>query len=842
MRALLLACVLSAAPQDDEQSHVFAAALGGERSGLLLEGLEDPGALGRAAWRAQLEAAESARRKPFRPGKVLEHELTGGAFASDPVRLVFRLPRDLEEGRPYPLLLSIPDADQDVKTHLLEDWSSKEVREGSITVAVELSGEPQTWNQVAVNGRPGGIARLLTALRWATTELPVDPNRVFVCGRGASVETVLAAGEAFPHRFAGVVGRAGDAGEKIGVNFGYLPCYLAGAGPRARAFAEAAAETGADVTLEVSGDESGAWQWMSEHSRTLPTEIDVTVGEPYPVRSAWLSLSPIAPKANVRAQIDREKNSLRIDSVGAARVTVHLSDDLLDLDRPILVEANGTKGARSVTRSSALCLDRWLDGTSDSGVMYTAELVVELTGEELWPAEAKTEVPAELVARLAKAEGIEALVATAEWAQDQGLDPGLAWKRVVRLDPDHQVAREQLGHRWSRVQWFEEADVLDRFHRDQDPDGAAARGWVEYQSLWMHPEERAQLSKGREKDQESGEWLTTADRKRLSAGWVRQDLEWIEPEQVPEFEAGRWRVDGEWLSLEEADGRRSRLASPWLIPGARVRLMATTDRATALEAREHMERAIEDLRAVFGADPVLPLDVALLRNEEQFDRFAFGEPDGRRAPASLSRLHVLGGGYFAESRIANGEWSGMGVGLWDADIPYGDAYGVHSARRALGLSYVDALDPSPKAIKKGDYAKYDEEKELPAWLRFGAATYAERFFRDRHIPPGGDEWWARKWSLTNLDHQGGLGSVADVLAGMPSADDPEASRRWMLSAGALVAFLVDGEHEATDAAHGAFQEALALRRLKRSHIEALEEALLAAESAVLAFSRPEGEK
>src|SRR5262249_31754292 len=152
----------------------------------------------------------------------------------------------------------------------------------------------------------------------------------------------------------------------------------------------------------------------------------------------------------------------------------------------------------------------------------------------------------------------------------------------------------------------------------------------EFKSLWMHPSDRALAVKGWVKDQETGLWLTPGDKKRLGEGWVRQDLEWISPQEAPHTDEGLWWVDGEWLDLAHADRRHAALDSMWRIPGAEVTVYATAEREVALRAQHEMGRALVDLRRVFGTEPVLPLRVAVLREEEQYDRFAFGDPDGAR--------------------------------------------------------------------------------------------------------------------------------------------------------------------------------------------------------------------
>jgi hypothetical protein len=188
----------------------------------------------------------------------------------------------------------------------------------------------------------------------------------------------------------------------------------------------------------------------------------------------------------------------------------------------------------------------------------------------------------------------------------------------------------------------------------------------------------------------------------------------------------------------------------------------------------------------------------------------------------------------------------MGVTYWDALAPNGDAYGVHAARLALGLSFVEALDPSPKAVKKAlsagprdDYHEaYQAEKLLPAWLRFGGAVYAQRFFQDETVGEGGDPWWARSWSLDNLKQRGGLRPLADVLAFKIEPDDRDDGLRLLLEAGLLVSFVVDGECAPVKAAHAELKRALAAGTARKQQIEALTAALVANEAALRKYAAP----
>jgi len=780
-----------------------------------------PADLARATW-----LSRGYEREGPKTGKVVSEPMEDGGSLTSGVGLAYRLPKGYDPARAaYPLILAIPNEGQKPAEHLRADWTSRELMEGAILVCPEMPAEQGEWTQVMVNGRPGGLCHVLAALRMAGERFALDFDRVYVAGRGKGVPAAFAAGNYAPQRFAGVIGRSGDLGQADPVapeNFGNLPSYFAGGGANARSFQEAVRAAGADnCVLQPAGTEEDVWNWVREHPRrTYPERVTVVPGDPFPTRAYWLRIAPTATDARATAVLDRAANAIRIDGNGVARATLYLNDALVDLDRPVLVSCNGVETTARVQRGLSTTLDLLQEGTSDPACVYVAEARFDMTGEAL-AASAEVE---------------------AEGARQREL------RKVLRLDPDNDAAHAALGHVRDGERWFSSAEALERYQRSQDPETAAAKGYVEHKSVWMHPDERALASKGWEKDPETGLWLTPSDRKRLAEGWVRQDLEWIPPEQAAKVDDGLWFVDGEWLELEAANRRHSRVDSMWRIPSARVLLHSTADRDVSLRAMHHMDRAVDDLRRVFVAEPVLPLPVALLRSEEQYDRFAFGDPDGSRAPTHAGRLHVIHSAFFAESWFPRVDgklqFAGMGVCYWDALVPYGDLYGVHSARLAVGLSYVDALDPSPKAVRAalkdgpdGDhYEAYGAEKRLPAWLRCGGAVYAERYFRDTSVDEGGDPWWARSWSLENLRARGGLRDLDEVFAFRLDPEDREDGLRRLIEAGLVVSFIVDGGCEPVSEAHSELGRALVSGRLHPNHVEALEGAVLAHEAELRAYA------
>ncbi|MBK8181326.1 MAG: hypothetical protein IPK67_21080 [Planctomycetes bacterium] len=791
-------------------------------------------------------------------GKVAQEVYTNCNLEGTGLSYAYSLPKDYDpQARGYPLLLAIPDENETPAEHLRAHWTAREILDQAILVAVQMPKNQAEWVRVSVNGRPGGLSYVMTGLRMATERFALDYDRIYVVGRGKGVQAALAAGDYSPHRFAGILGRAGDASELGPQNFQNLPTYFVGGGARVAAFQEAARAMGHDnCTVERAGGDKELWTWITKHPRkAYPTTATVVPGDPFPTRAHWVRVAPSALKPRATATLERAANKIVVQAEGVSHVTLYLNDVMLDLDQPVHVVCNGVERTYSVRRSVQEFLDLLLEGTNEGGACYAAQVIVPTSADAVEPIAAPPPAKDPEFERLLSesADNVEKLFELSLWCKSTQRDGQAArvLRRLLRFDPDHARAREALGHHFAKGQWFTTQAAFERFQRSQDPRAAAAKGHVEFKSLWMHPEERALAGKGWVKEQETGLWITPADRKRLTEGWARQDLEWIAPVETNFLDDGLWRVDGEWIDARTADQRHARLDAMWRIPTADVLLHGTTDRATCQASLGHMSRAMDDLRKVFGAEPPLPLSVALLCDEAQYDRFAFGDHDGRRRATHFGRLHTVHHAFFAESWYTRNEgrleFTGMGVGYWDALAPGGNLYGVHAARLAAGLSYVDALDPSPKTIRQAisaggplpaGYGAYETEKLLPAWLRWGAAVYAERFFHDDQVAAGGDPWWARKWSLENLERKGGLRPLAEVFAFKLDPDQRDASQRLLIEAGLLVSFLVDGGSAPVTAAHGEFKASMLSGKPHPKYVKALTDALTAHEAELRAYAKP----
>ena len=119
---------------------------------------------------------------------------------------------------------------------------------------------------------------------------------------------------------------------------------------------------------------------------------EVEQGSPY-TRAHWVRIDELGPTQgdrrfapsllldaglfSGRIDAEREGNTIRIESAGVRRFTVLLSEDALDLDRPVQVVWNGSVVFHAGVRRDAAVLARWAAEDDDRTMLYQAELTID---------------------------------------------------------------------------------------------------------------------------------------------------------------------------------------------------------------------------------------------------------------------------------------------------------------------------------------------------------------------------------------------------------------------------------------------------------------------------------
>jgi len=400
------------------------------------------------------------------------------------------------------------------------------------------------------------------------------------------------------------------------------------------------------------------------------------------------------------------------------------------------------------------------------------------------------------------------------------------YKRVIELDANNEVARKGLRHQFYDGKWYESFAELSKFKREEATK-MKAKGLARFKEEWVPEADLPFLTMGWVRG-EGGAWtdpVVSARAKQIeewkAAGYQFRpdDNSWVAPADMEKWTALLWKCGEEWVDTAKANEYHSKLATNWELAGEHFELWTTIDWDGANLARWHADKIHADLVRLFGVAPAAKPHFVVVSTLAEYNLAAgngtLDEAEG------YSSLH---GAYFADALLDGStppRFLGAGVSYWDRKDPKLAVWGPYWARWAAAQSYVDAIDRSWVAVSEriaaaagGDLAAYAtafwKEKKIPRWLRYGAASYAERFLKNPEAAEGTDPWTLRAFAFAELKKAGGLRKLDDVFAFALTLNDIPGSSRYYNEAGLLVSYILDGAQGNKDvaAAHEAFKTAL----------------------------------
>ena len=237
-----------------------------------------------------------------------------------------------------------------------------------------------------------GMYVLFTALRTLLEKQGFDRSRLVIDGWGeAGLDALrLATTTSF---FAGLCMRSSpvEAPDLITHNYPRLSAlYLKGEGGADDLGALADVATVVEVDGSGVGPSDDFASWIVEQRRDVtPDSIDYKVGDLRFGSVDWCSARVINRRVTaqpgdddfptLKATVDKGSNSIDIETVNVLELMVFLSDELLDLDKPVTIRVNGEEKLRqrTVNRSLKHMLEtRFFNNSGDYG-LYTASLLVE---------------------------------------------------------------------------------------------------------------------------------------------------------------------------------------------------------------------------------------------------------------------------------------------------------------------------------------------------------------------------------------------------------------------------------------------------------------------------------
>jgi hypothetical protein len=480
----------------------------------------------------------------------------------------------------------------------------------------------------------------------------------------------------------------------------------------------------------------------------------------------------------------------------------------------------------------------------------------------------------------AAGEDVEKLWEIRLWLVDEGRDEEArnVVKKILEIDADHEASHRALSHHNYDGKWFESYSALSKYRREEEKRMREEHGKVRFGDGWALETDVPYLRMGWIK-QEDGSWADgkalerqAAEDKMIADGYQLrpEDSTWVHPDEFEKWTGGLWKcgevpeldesgeqvlVDGKpkmvgnWLPTDAANEYHAQIGTRWEYQSEHYLTHSTCDNEAVTWAGWWADRTYGDLVKILGVKPAEKPVVVVLNGVQQYNQFAGGD-QALGLPATETTGHSsVHYAYFAEAWFDLSDqtaprYMGSGVGWWDKSDPGLANFGQHSIRHAAAHSFIEAVDPSWNAVSAvvaagaqvNSLDAFWAEKKLPKWLRYGAASYVERFFIDDQVGEGGNPMWAREWALTNMRDKGGLRTLERVFEFNLDANDITGSAQLINEAGLVIAFILDGECKPVIDAHQKLKAMLKAGEDTKEALEELQEALIKNEKKLRKFA------
>ncbi len=387
------------------------------------------------------------------------------------------------------------------------------------------------------------------------------------------------------------------------------------------------------------------------------------------------------------------------------------------------------------------------------------------------------------------------------------------YKKIVELDPKHEEAHKALRHHFYDSKWFESYAELSKYRREETAK-MKDKGLARWKDQWVAEADVPYLNMGWVKD-DKDKWQNPVEvaRTKQLAEWQaaghryrKDDSSWIAPTDMTKWEQLQWKCGDQWLDTAKANEFHAQMGQWWQIEGEHFSVWSTCEWDGANLAGWHADQIYADMVRLFGVHPPQKPHFLVLNGLDQYNKLASGDQALQLPQAESEGFSSLHGSYFADilfdPTTQPPQFVGCGVSYWDRKDPKLEPWGPFWARFAAAQSYVEAIDPSWLAISEiiasisggaqPNAGAFWAEKKIPRWLRYGAASYAERFLKNPLLSDGGNPWELREFAFEELKKGGNLHKIEDIFAFALSLEDQDGSTRLYHEAGMVVSFLLDG--------------------------------------------------
>ncbi len=345
-------------------------------------------------WREHAEAIADARRKELEAGVIThgEHEL----------RLLKRRFGEAPDAGPS-LWISMHGGGGTTTEVNDRQWRNQirlyEPEEG---IYIAPRAPSDTWN---LWHRPEIDALLGRLIESAIVVWGVDPDRVYLMGYSAGGDGVYQLAPRMADRFAAAAMMAGHPNDATPQGLRNLPfAIFMGENDGAYNRNTVAKQWGGKLAELHDADPEGYthlvriypglghWMerrdaegvpWMAEHTRNpWPSRVLWRQGNTTHERFYWLAIDPEHAARGRKIIASVEGQTITIDSEDVPAIELLLSDELLDLDKPVKVIANGRKVFDSVVVRTEEAIRRSIELRPDPRMIATATLRVELPSRD----------------------------------------------------------------------------------------------------------------------------------------------------------------------------------------------------------------------------------------------------------------------------------------------------------------------------------------------------------------------------------------------------------------------------------------------------------------------------
>src|SRR5690606_4874128 len=126
-------------------------------------------------------------------------------------------------------------------------------------------------------------------------------------------------------------------------------------------------------------EDAVAVPWMAEFTRNpVPDRIVWLQDDITHLRSYWLSVDEDNAVGGARVEATVIGQTIELESSGVGRVSVRLSDDLVDLEQPVSIVAGGTSVYEGVAPRTILALWTTTVERGDPALVFSSEVTVDL--------------------------------------------------------------------------------------------------------------------------------------------------------------------------------------------------------------------------------------------------------------------------------------------------------------------------------------------------------------------------------------------------------------------------------------------------------------------------------